>query len=69
MTYVQPNGSPRGWSMLVEVQLHNGRWVEGWLEAYCKVQGVWSGFVRYTLAPDATHLGWFEEERIRGHGE
>ena len=47
--------------------MDDGLWVPGFIEAYRKVEGVWSGFVRYTLAPDATHLGWFEEGRIRGH--
>ena len=30
---------------------------------------MWSGFVRFSLGPDATHLGWFEEGGIRGHVE
>ena len=31
----------------VEVQLDDGIWATGFLEAYRKVEGVWSGFVRY----------------------
>lgn len=50
----------------VRVQLDDGLWVPGWLEAYRKVEGVWSGFVRYTLGVGKTHIGWFEEGRIRG---
>jgi len=42
-----------------------GRLVDGSLEAQRKVEGVWSGFVRYTPAPSETYLGWFEEGRLR----
>lgn len=50
----------------VRVQLDDGLWVPGWLEAYRQVEGVWSGHVRYTLGVGRTHIGWFEEGRIRG---
>jgi hypothetical protein len=66
MTYVQLDGHE---ARPVEVQLDDGIWAPGLLEAYRKVEGVWSGFVRYSLGPDETHLGWFEEGRIRGHVE
>lgn len=41
----------------VQVQLDDGRWVDGWLEAQRKVEGVWSGYVLYTPAPAETYLG------------
>jgi hypothetical protein len=52
----------------VQVQLDDGRWVDGWLEAQRKVEGVWSAFVRYSTAPSETYLGWFEEGRVRAVG-
>jgi hypothetical protein len=52
---------------LVQVQHDDGRWCEGWLEAYRQVDGVWSGFVRYWTGPGVNYLGWFEEPRIRAH--
>ena len=64
MTYVQLEPEEH---RAVEVRLDDGIWVEGFLEAYRHVEGVWSGFVRYTLGPGETHLNWFEEGRIRGH--
>jgi hypothetical protein len=64
VTYVQLEGHEH---RPVEVQLDDGTWLEGYLEAYRQVEGVWSGFVRYGLGPGKTHLGWFEEPRIRGH--
>ncbi len=63
MTYHQLDGHD---ARPIEVQLDDGIWAPGFLEAYRKVEGVWSGFVRYSLAADQTHLGWFEEGRIRG---
>lgn len=66
MTYVELDGHE---ARPVEVQMDDGIWVPGFLEAYRKVEGVWSGYVRYSLGRDATHLGWFEEGRIRGHRE
>lgn len=50
-------------------RLDDGIWAPGFLEAYRKVEGVWSGFVRYTLGPDATHLGWFEQGGFGGTGQ
>ena len=64
MTYVQLDGHEH---RPVQVQMDDGLWAEGFLEAYRKVEGVWSGYVRYSLAPGETYLGWFEEPRIRGH--
>lgn len=63
MTYVQLDGNE---ARHVEVQLDDGIWVPGFLEASRKVEGVWSGYVRYSLTAGETHLGWFEEGRIRG---
>lgn len=52
---------------LVHVQLDDGRWCGGYLESYRQVDGVWSGFVRYSTEPGVNYLGWFEKPRIRGH--
>ncbi|WP_148576064.1 hypothetical protein [Nocardioides caldifontis] len=49
----------------VQVQLDDGLWVEGTLEVERKVEGVWQGWVRYTVAVSETYVGWFEEPRIR----
>lgn len=38
----------------MQVRLDDGRWVDGWLEAQRKVEGVWSGYVRYSTAPSET---------------
>ena len=62
MTYVQLDPEEH---RPVQVLTDEGRWVDGWLEAQRKVEGVWSGFVRYTTTPSETCLGWFEEGRIR----
>lgn len=64
MTYVEPDGHEH---QPVQVQLDDGTWVEGSLEAHRKVEGVWSSCVRYSLGTGDTQLGWFEEPRIRGH--
>lgn len=45
----------------VQVLIDDGRRLDGWLEAARKVEGVWSGYVRFTTAPSETRLGWFEE--------
>ena len=50
----------------VQVRLDDGIWVDGLLETYRKVEGVWSGQVSFALADDDTHREWFEEGRIRG---
>jgi hypothetical protein len=49
----------------VQVLHRDGNWYTGELAAYRKAGGVWEGFVRYTIAPGETYLGWFEEGRIR----
>jgi hypothetical protein len=51
----------------VQVRLDDGIWVPGRLESYRKVEGVWSGQVRYSLGDDDL-VEWFEEGRIRGAG-
>lgn len=51
----------------VQVQLNGGVWCDGYLESYRKVEGLWSGFVRYSTEPGVNYVGWFEEPRIRGH--
>lgn len=68
MTYLELDGDGDE-ARPVEVQMDDGIWVPGSLEAYRKVEGVWSGFVRYTLAAGATQSGWFEEGRVRGHAD
>jgi hypothetical protein len=50
----------------VQVRLDDGIWIDGTLETYRKVEGVWSGQVRYALGRDESRLEWFEEGRIRG---
>jgi len=49
----------------VQVRLDDGIWVDGMLEAERKVEGVWQGWVRYTLNGSESYIGWFEEPRIR----
>ncbi len=48
----------------VQVQLDDGRWVDGILHAGREVEGVWSWFVRCDADPGVTRLGWFQEPRI-----
>ena len=50
----------------VEVQLDDGTWVPGQLQAVVAVDGTWKGFVRYRERTAAEHLKWFDEERVRG---
>lgn len=50
----------------VQIRLDDGIWVDGSLEVFRKVEGVWSGRVRYTLPAQGTEVAWFEEGRIRG---
>jgi hypothetical protein len=64
MTYVELG--PEGFRP-VRVRLADGRWCDGWLEAYRQVEGIWAGYVRYSTQPGENYLGWFEEPRIRGH--
>lgn len=52
----------------VQVRLDDGIWVDGDLEVYRKVEGVWSGQVRYSVGVGQQHIEWFEEGRIRGGG-
>jgi hypothetical protein len=47
-----------------QVQFDAGRRCDGWLEAYRQVEGVWSGYVRYSTEPGVNYLGWFA--RMRG---
>jgi hypothetical protein len=63
MTYVQLNPDDH---REVRVLHRDGVWYPGWLEAYRQVEGVWSAYVRYTIAPSETCLGWFKEGRVRG---
>ena len=49
----------------VEVQMHDGTWVPGFLQATHRVNGTWRGFVRYSERTSATHFRWFEEQQVR----
>ena len=49
-----------------EVQiLVDGTWHVGDLEAYRRDRDGWRGFVRWSVGPGLTHLGWFGEDRLR----
>ncbi len=50
----------------VQVRLDDGIWIDGTLERYRKVEGVWSGQVSYHLTANDRRTEWFEEGRIRG---
>ena len=50
----------------VEVQMHDGTWVLGYLQAAHRVDGTWRGFVRYREHTSAMHFRWFAEEQVRG---
>ena len=63
MTYVELDPSEH---QHVQVRLDDGLWVDGSLETYRKVEGVWSGRVRYSLTREDARVEWFEEGRIRG---
>lgn len=52
----------------VQVLTKDGTWITGDLEAYQRRDGVWEGYVRWSLGPADTYLGWFTEERIRRTG-
>ena len=66
MTYVDFDASDH---RSIQVRLDDGRWVDGALESYKKVQGgAWSAHVRYTLRRGETRIAWFEEGRTRGAG-
>ncbi len=51
----------------VHVRTDDGLWLDGVLEGYRQVEGVWAGYVRYAPTPGQDLRGWFEEPRIRGH--
>jgi hypothetical protein len=48
---------------LVEVEWRGG-WYAGELQAYRRVGGDWSGFVRFTTGLAETRIDWFPEDRI-----
>jgi hypothetical protein len=50
---------------VVQVRLDNGQWAMGSLEGYRNVDGVWSGYVRYSSGGQS-HVDWMVESRIRG---
>ena len=41
----------------VQVQHRDGNWYTGELAAHRKPEGMWEGYVGYTLAPSETYLG------------
>lgn len=45
--------------------LHEGRWVDGQLEAVNRIGGAWRGLVRYSVAPGLRHLQWRPESELR----
>ena len=45
--------------------MDNGTWVPGDLQATHRVDGSWKGFVRYRERTSASHLRWFDGERVR----
>lgn len=47
------------------MHLKDGRWVDGWLEAYRKDDDGWRGWVRYTTGLAETRMRWFTEDHIR----
>ena len=47
------------------VQLENGSWVLGTLEAFRPTQGSWMGFVRYKLLDGKKRVQWMTADRIR----
>ena len=49
----------------VRVRLTDGRWVDGWLQAYDDLNG-WTGYVRYSTGPRATALARFPEDAVEG---
>jgi len=48
--------------------LHEGRWVDGDLEVYRRLEGRWDGFVRYSTGFAETRIDWFEEGAVRPAG-
>ncbi len=49
-----------------EVQvLVDGTWHVGDLEAYRHDRDGWRGFVRWSVGPGLTRLGWHPEQRLR----
>jgi hypothetical protein len=45
--------------------LHDGTWVDGWLEAVRRDPEGWRGFVRYAVGPGMRHLQWRPEHELR----
>lgn len=52
----------------VEVEW-DGSWYKGELQAYRRVDGQWSGWVRFTTGLAETRIDWFPEDRIREAGD
>jgi hypothetical protein len=50
----------------VRVRLTDGRWVDGWLQAYDDAVNGWTGYVRYSTGLRATSIDWFLEDAIEG---
>ena len=45
--------------------LHDGRWVDGWLEAYRREPSGWRGCVRYSTGVGQTYYHWRPEGELR----
>ena len=45
--------------------LHEGRWIDGWLEAYRQEPAGWRGCVRYTVEIGATYYQWRDKDDLR----
>jgi|SwirhirootsSR2_FD_contig_21_23192098_length_260_multi_2_in_0_out_0_1 hypothetical protein len=45
--------------------LHEGRWLDGWLEAYRREPSEWRGCVRYSAGVGMTCYQWRGESELR----
>lgn len=52
----------------VQVLHDDGRWYAAELLAYRQTEGVWSGFVHYTVDVGEAFLRWLPEDRIQDAG-
>jgi hypothetical protein len=41
-------------------------WHDGTLEAWSRTDGRWRGYVRWSAGVGMRHLGWVDQERLRG---
>ena len=45
--------------------LHDGRWLDGWLEAYRREASGWRACVRYSAGVGQTYYQWRHESQLR----